>query len=270
MNTRFRSARAGAVLAAVGALLLAGCGEQPVETRAVNRAAPLQPSAAPQPKAAPTAAPATVTATATATKTVTEQAPAPEAEPELEVTPTALPPGDPGLDAPRVPDPGRPEHDRDHEEPALTVVPAEAMLDVASVAGVLGGQWERSPAEPLDCASGTDWVAERTVAFASDGASVLQTVATHRSLAAADHAVQDLAASLRDCGWTNLRDPRLGSASAAASSADGSRTVVIIAAEGVTTTLAGSAGATDRRARWSSLLDLALGDSCAATAHGCH
>jgi hypothetical protein len=35
-------------------------------------------------------------------------------------------------------------------------------------------------------------------------------------------------------------------------------------------TLIGSKGATQSRARWSSLVDLALGNSCAAAAHGCH
>jgi hypothetical protein len=62
----------------------------------------------------------------------------------------------------------------------------------------------------------------------------------------------------------------MGTASAAASSPDETRTAVMISAEGVTVTLVGSDGATARRARWSSLLDLALGDSCAAAAHGCH
>jgi hypothetical protein len=269
MNTSPTTVRAAVVLAAAATLLLSGCGEQPIETRAVSRSAAVEPSTAPEPQPAPAPPTATVTATATATVTVTEQAPAPEPQPELEETPTALPPGDPGLDAPSVPDPGRPEGDRDHEEPARTVVPAEAMLDLSSVAGVLGGRWERSPAEPLGCVAGTDWVAERSVAYRSADAHVLQTVSTHRSLAAADRAVGELAGQLRDCGWTGLRDPRLGTASAAASSEDG-RTVVVIAAEGVTTLVAGSAEATASKARWSSLLDLALGDSCAAAPHGCH
>jgi hypothetical protein len=265
MSTRSRTVRAGVVLATAAALLLSGCGQQPDETRTVNDSARVAAAAAPRAKpAAP--------ATAAAAPAAPAPAPRPGPEPEIPVenVPTVLPPGDPGLDAPSVPDPGKPEHDRHHEGPARTVVPAEALLDTATVSGVLGGSWQQAESQPMECATVPGAVAQRTLGFETDGGRLLLTVATHASLAAADRAVAELAGQLQACGWTEGSDPRLGTASAAATSADGTHTAAGISAEGVTVTLVGSGSAASEPARWSALLDLALGSSCPAAPEGCH
>jgi hypothetical protein len=252
--------RRAAVLALSGtllpvALLLSACGAQQADPQASEQSGRVSPSNAPSvPKG-------------------TDSAEAGSAEREsvpVEHEPSVLPPGDPGLDAPPAPDPGVPEDDRDAKEPALTKVPDAAMLDTQTVSVVLGGSWQQAAGQPLRCLAGDDAVAKRSATYRSQAAEVLQTVATHESLAEADRAVARLGRRLADCGWTGLSDPRLGSASIAAEGADGSRTAVVVSAEGVTVTLVGSAGATQSRARWSSLLDLALGNSCAAAPHGCH
>ena len=184
--------------------------------------------------------------------------------------PADLPSGDPGLDASAVPDPGAPKgFDADHGH-ARKVVPLEAMLGSAMVAQVLGGQWQESAAPPLECVSDLGEVAERTVLYQSTGGTVLQTVATHRSPVVADHAVGEMSRRLHMCGWTIHPDPRLGSASAAASSRRSTRSAVVIAAEGVTLTMVGSDRALTQVGRWSSLIDVALGNSCAAAPDGCH
>jgi hypothetical protein len=246
-------ALAGALLPA--ALLLGACGGQQADPKATQQSGPVSPSDAPSVRAG--------TDTAGTGSAEGESVP-------VENEPSVLPPGDPGLDAPPAPDPGVPEDDRDDEEPALTKVPDAAMLDAQTVSAVLGGSWRRSGGEPLGCLAGDDAVAKRSATYRSPDAEVLQTVATHESLAEADRAVARLGRRLADCGWTGLADPRLGSASVAAQGADGSRTAVVVAAEGVTVSLVGSKRATQSRARWWSLVDLALGDSCAAAAHGCH
>jgi hypothetical protein len=246
-------ALAGTLLPA--ALVLSACGGEQADPQATEQSGPVSPSNAPS------------------VPQGTDSAGTGSAEGEsvpVEHEPSVLPPGDPGLDAPPAPDPGVPEDDRDHEVPALTKVPDPAMLDTQMVSAVLGGSWRRSSGQPLRCLAGDEAVARRSATYRSQDAQVLQTVATHESLAEADRAVLRLGRRLADCGWTGLADPRLGSASAAAEGADGSRTAVVVAAEGVTVTLVGSKGATQSRARWSSLVDLALGDSCAAAAHGCH
>lgn len=175
--------------------------------------------------------------------------------------PTDLPSGDPGLDASAVPDPGAPKGPDADRGRARKVVPLESML---------GGQWQESSASPLGCISDLDEVAQRTVAYRSTGGLVLQTVATHQSHAVADHAVRDMSRELLTCGCTVHPDPRLGSASTAASSAGDTRTAVVVAAEGVTVTMVGSDSAITQMARWSSLVDMALGNSCAAAPDGCH
>ena len=249
---------AGALLPA--ALLLSACGGQQADPRATEQSGPVSPSNGPS---APTGADSAEAGSASAGSGDGQSVP-------VEHEPSALPPGDPGLDAPPAPNPGVPEDDRDQKVRARTVVPDPAMLDAQTVSGVLGGSWRQSGGRPLGCLAGDDAVAKRSATYRSQDAQVLQTVATHDSLAEADRAVARLGRRLGGCGWTRLADPRLGSASTAARGADGSRTAVVVAAEGVTVTLVGSKAATQSRARWSSLVDLALGNSCAATAHGCH
>ena len=259
MNTGSRSVRAavGAVVTVVaGAVLLSGCGQQ-ADSRPVNGAAEKPQPAA---KAArPAAEPVAAAPTPTKDKGIPVEHPA-----------TTLPPGDPGLDAPSVPNPGRPKPGDEHEKPARTVVPAEAVLDGQTVSGVLGGDWDGSEAQPLHCLTGRSWVAQRSAAFDSADGRVLLTVATHRSPAAADRDVDDQLTALRDCGWSPQHAPRLGTASAAATYPDGGDSAVLLSADGVTVTLVGSGSATASHRRWVSLLDLALGSSCAAAAEGCH
>jgi hypothetical protein len=276
--TRSSSVHRAAGLVATSTLLLSGllsaCGGEETGPQAGDRSLSVQPSAAPAPSRA-SAAPKGASASQTPdSASGTASAPArPSSRPRsvpVDDAPGDLPPGDPGTGAPSVPDPGVPEQGRDHAEPARTAVPDGAMLDVASVSGVLGGRWQRSAAAPLRCLAGGERVARRSAAYASDDGRLLQTVGTHRSVAAADQAVDRAARRLAACNWTEASDPRLGSASTAASSASGTRTAVVISAEGVTVTLVGTEAVTVRRSRWSSLLDLALGNSCAAAPDGCH
>ncbi|HEX2177764.1 MAG TPA: hypothetical protein VHG70_17820 [Nocardioidaceae bacterium] len=275
MNTRTKAVRAAVVLAAAGALLLTGCGEQEADPQAVSHSGPVTPSPTPaQPKpAAPVADSAAESVAGQTPARAPKVTPEPIDEVPVENVPTELPPGDPGVDAPPAPDPGVPDHDREHEEPAQRTVPAEAMLDAQTVSAVLGGDWQPADAATMESLS-TDAVAERSAAFSTGGVDgsggLLQYVATHRSLAAADRAVGALAGQLANRGWTQLRNPRLGTASTALRSGDGSRTAVVISAEGVTVALVGSGAATAHRGGWTSLQDLALGSSCAAAPHGCH
>ena len=266
MNTGSRRARAAVVAAVAGAVLLSGC-SQPADTRTGTqpvKTAP-QPTQADESPAAKAASPTTEPAAAGQATAPTEDEGIPVDHPA-----NTLPPGDPGLDAPSVPNPGRPKGDRKHELPARTEVPAVAVLDGQTVSGVLGGDWEQSEAQPLHCLTGNSWVAQRSAAFDSADGRVLLTVATHRSVAAADHDVEDQVASLRDCGWTPQHAPRLGTASAAVTYPDGGDSAVVLSADGVTVTLVGSGSATENHRRGRSQVDLALGSSCAAAAEGCH
>ena len=270
MNTRSRTLRAVVVGAVAGAVLLSGCSGQadtPAKHQPVGAAAKPAESPAPEAPKAPKvkAARPTVAPAAAPTPTLTEDEGIPVENPA-----TTLPPGDPGLDAPSVPNPGRPKGDRQHAAPARTEVPAVAVLDAQTVSGVLGGDWSQSDAQPLHCLTGNSWVAQRSAAFDSADGRVLLTVATHRGLGAADRNVDEQLAALRDCGWSPQHAPRLGTASAAATYPDGGDSAVVLSADGVTVTLVGSGSATASHRRWESLLDLALGSSCAAAAEGCH
>jgi len=268
MNRRSRTVRAAVVAAVAGAVLVSGCAQQAdtqaaKATKNVQPARPAEPTRAPAAK--PAARPAAEAADVAPTPTLTEDAGIPVEHPA-----TTLPPGDPGLDAPSVPDPGRPARGDEHEGEPRTVVPAEAMFDRQTVSGVLGGDWTQSGSDPLACLAGSDWVAQRSVAFEAADGHLLQTVATHRGHEAADRAVREQLAALRDCGWASERAPRMGTASAAATNPDGGESAVVIAADGVSVTLVGSGRATQSRRRWTSLLDLALGSSCAAAPDVCH
>jgi hypothetical protein len=267
MNTGSRKARAAVVAAvtAVAGAVLSGCGQQ-ADIQADSSPAARPAKAAPRPTAPPavkdtrpTAAPAASAPTPTEDEGIPVEHPA-----------TALPPGDPGLDAPSVPNPGRPKPGEAHDETARTVVPVEAMFDQQTVSGVLGGTWAQSASEPLACLADSDRVAQRSVAFDAADGHLLQTVATHEGHEAADRAVREQLAALQDCGWTSERAPRMGTASAAASNPDGGESAVVLSADGVTVTLVGSGSATEHHRRWASLLDLALGSSCAAAADVCH
>jgi hypothetical protein len=264
MNTRRRTFRGVAVAAVAGALLVSGCGSDQAGD-AASRSLQVR-------KGAPAPTPAVESAAGTASAPVVSPAPRKDTEESIPVenVPTELPPGDPGLDAPSVPDPGVPEEGRDHHEDARTEVPDEAMLDAGTVSGVLGGQWRAGTAAGTECVEVPDAVATRTVTFGSEGSQVTQVVATHHSLEEADQAVAAMARQLADCGWQPGRDPRLGTASASADRPDGSQTVAVTSAEGVTVTLLGSGEVATGGPRWLALLDVAMGTSCSAAPHGCH
>jgi len=275
-------------LAVVGALV-AGCGGQ-VEESTVHAGtrqlsgpvvAEQAPSQAPSKAAskAPNQAPSQTPSEAPPTKEVSAspQAPTPSravSTPTPPATPgdatPVLPPGDPGPDAPSVPDPGAPEGPRSHDEPGRQVVPPQAMLDTQTVSGVLGGgTWQAGGGKPLDCLTGTDRVAQRSTTFRVGDQQVLQTVSTYRSLDAADRAARRAAQELRACGWSGVSDPRLGTAATSATLPADDGQLLVVAAEGVTVTLVGT-GVSAGPARWTSLADLALGNSCAAAPDGCH
>jgi hypothetical protein len=181
----------------------------------------------------------------------------------------SLPPGDPGLDAPEVPDPGTAGPDHDHEEEALRSVPTAALLTAGTVRMVLGGTWERRAGDGDECLRPRDAVATRSMSYGgSVEALVVETVATYPDPAAADRAVAGLGEAAAGCGWAAGPDPRVGSASVAAT--DGPRTMTAVSAEGVLVLVVGTGDLTRDHVRWGALVDMALGTSCAAAADGCH
>jgi hypothetical protein len=189
-------------------------------------------------------------------------------EPRASATRPSLPPGDPGLTAPSVPDPGTaaatPEQER-----ARRTVPGSALLDAETVSMALGGTWQRHAGGADECVRPEGALGERTMSFGgTDAGVVVETVATYRDAAAADRAVNALAEAGAGCGWEARPDPRLGSASVAAE--DGARALVGVSAEGVVVLLVASGEVTKDAARWGSLVDLALGTSCPAAPDGCH
>jgi hypothetical protein len=197
--------------------------------------------------------------------------PAATSTPEL--TPT-LPAGDPGSQAPEAPDPGAPTEPPE-AHPARRAVPAEAMLDPDSVGQVLGGTWSMGRsrgggrcAAPLPAGA----AASRSVTLVSHTQTLTETLTTHPSGQAAVQAVKGLSTTMRSCGWTATEAPALGEqAVQAVRTTDGQRqTIVALAAEGVAVTLVvDRLRAADAQA-WESIVDLALGSSCAAAADGCH
>jgi hypothetical protein len=180
----------------------------------------------------------------------------------------SLPPGDPGLDAPAVPDPGAaPVEEEAHGEPRRRI-PAAALLTPATVQTVAGGGWRQHPGGGDECLSPSGSLGARSMSYGgSDAGLVVETVATYRDARAADRAVKTLAAQAEQCGWTGIGDPRLGSASAAGTDAE--RSMVAVSAEGVVVLLVGT-GPVTAEGTWASLVDLALGSSCPAAPDGCH
>jgi hypothetical protein len=233
---------AGALL---GVLVLAGCG--------VQGPAPLVAPAGDSGEVSVTGRPASAQSPSAAEK----------AEP-------SLPPGDPGLDAPEAPDPGTAGPDpHGHDEEALRAVPAAALLTAGTLRMVLGGSWERRTGGGDECLRPAEAVATRSMTYGgSVEALVVETVGTYRDAATADRAVAALGAAAAGCGWTAAPDPRIGSASVAAS--DGPRSMTAVSAEGVLVLLVGTGDLTRDQVRWGSLVDMALGTSCAAAADGCH
>ena len=212
----------------------------------------------------------------------------PSEAPSSAVSPSpTLPPGDPGTDAPGTDDPNGDlgnESQTAHPNDAKTSVPRAAVLDAETVASVAGGTWTVGAAPVDSCSaprparaaatrstqlSGTG---TGTGADGATGSQVVETVSTHRDVAAAIGAVLALKHRLAACHATSAPDPRIGDASVELSltNPDGTVTVVTAAAvEGVTFVLSGS-GPVTGSGRWSALTDIALGSTCVATADGCH
>ncbi len=180
---------------------------------------------------------------------------------------SSLPPGDPGADASEYPDPGRPDEAPHHGKPHKKI-PNGAMLDGPTVGSMIGGRWVVVPASSEECFTPGSSLGRRTVGFSSSGAAMAETVATYRSAEAAEKAYADVVGGLRDCGWTPGDDPRLGTASVQATREG--QTATFVVNEGVTLLLAGSGRATKHPDTWAFLVDLALGNSCAAAPDGCH
>lgn len=182
----------------------------------------------------------------------------------------SLPPGDPGVDAPAVPDPGT-SHADPHEESGRTEVPLVAMLTAEDVRMALGGRWERKDGGGDECLRLGGALAQLTTTYGGAGVDGLlfETVATYPDVDEADAAVIGLADVAAKCGWSSEPDPRLGTASVAAR--DGERALVAVSAEeGVAVVLVGSGEAVRDAGRWGWLVDLAMGSSCPAAPDGCH
>jgi hypothetical protein len=234
----------------VGVLVLAGCGVQ-----------------GPAPVTAPAGGSGEVSVTG---RPAVAASPASEPSAAVDEAEPSLPPGDPGLDAPEAPDPGTAgPAPHGHDEEPLRAVPAASLLTAGTVGMALGGTWERRAGGGDECLRPQDAVANRSMTFGGAvEALVVETVATYPDAAAADRAVAGLGEAAAGCGWAAGPDPRIGSASVTAT--DGPRTMTAVSAEGVLVLVVGNGDLTRDPARWGSLVDLALGTSCAAAADGCH
>jgi hypothetical protein len=180
----------------------------------------------------------------------------------------SLPPGDPGLDAPAAPDPGTAPAEPHGDEEVRRTVPVRAMLTAADLRMTVGGRWQRDPGGAGDCVAVDGAVATRTMSYGGTPAgSVVETVASYAGADGSDAAVLDLRETLERCGWSDVHDPRLGSAAVAAR--DGARTTTAVSVEGVLVVLVGSGKVTDGW-RWGTLVDIAAGSSCPAAPDGCH
>ncbi len=178
----------------------------------------------------------------------------------------SVPPGG----APSAPEETAAEVPADEPRPA---VPPGALLDADTVAAVVGGRWQKTPAPPDSCDTPrpAGAVASRSGGLAGPRGVLLETVATH----AADgevRAVDALAQRLRTCGWTLAEEPPLGEDSAALTKGDpnGRQHLVIVGADGVTVTMVGRGRVADDADDWAALVDVAIGTSCLAASDGCH
>jgi hypothetical protein len=242
------------VLAALLVAVMAGCGSEAPDEGGARSAAPLTTPAATASGAAGSEAEGTDRPSGTGGPVE---------------RPVSLPPGDPGLDAPEMADPGPSRPEPHGQEEALRTVPVEALLDAETVGTVMGGRWATHPGSAVECAVPGDALGVRTRAYESGRDRVLQILTTHHDPADADTAVSGLADQLARCGWSVGPDPRIGSASVTAEDGTG-RVLTAVSVEGVGVVLVGSAGTARHRGRWSALVDMALGSSCPAAPDGCH
>jgi hypothetical protein len=225
-------------------------------------------SPAPSVSASPSAMP-TPTPTATPTRTPAPAAPAPATSAPAPTVDEA-PPGDPGPDAPEMPDPGAPTED-EHDHAPRTKLPADSVLDPDTVAAVVPAAWARAkvPADSCKAPLPAGAAGTLSVAYRAPGATFVETVATYAGARKADAAVAAFGERLSTCGWTATEAPALGSSSVQATR--GGETVLMLAAEeGVAVVVRGSGATTADPMLWESLADLAMGSSCPAAPDGCH
>lgn len=178
-----------------------------------------------------------------------------------------LPEGDPGRSAPETPEPTDPAEE--HEDgPALAAVPQLALLDAATLSGVVGGTWTASAAAAGGpCGALPTQAAARSVRL-TDGTRVLvETVLSYRHGDDAA-AVPALAESFAQCGWSATAAPALGEHSAQV--ARGGDRALVVSAEGAVVVLVGTGGLAAEPALWESVADVALGTACPAAPGGCH
>lgn len=182
-------------------------------------------------------------------------------EPVVEAGPEhdELPPGDPGVDAPEVPEPPPAEAHAHGDEELPGRVPPGALLTAAD----LGPGWSTTDAAASPCAPRESGPQASTVLVAPDGSRLAQTVAV-----AADGpaAVAEWRRALAGCGLA-VTPLALGDAGASAHGA-GARVLVTTAEQVLvvlraTGPLAADPGLPD-------LGDVALGTSCPAAPDGCH
>jgi hypothetical protein len=207
--------------------------------------------------------------------------PTADSSPSDPPTGSTLPPGDPGTDAPGTDDPNGDlgnEGGAPGSDAAKTSVPATAVLDTDTVGAVAGGNWAASaaPADACTVPRPTNAVATRSSQLtgrdSAAGSRLVETVSTHRGVAAAVASVHALERRLTQCHATSPHDPRIGDASVqiTLTAADGTVTIITAAAvDGVTFVLSGWGPVTAPR-HWSALTDIALGSTCVAAYDGCH
>ena len=188
--------------------------------------------------------------------------------------PAVLPEGDPGTAAPEVPEP-EPDaqaHEDEHDAPARTSIPTEALLDPATLEQVVGGSWSAQPLAPGDaqaCGGALAGAgAARSVRLADDaGRVVVETVLSYEH-EAGNTAVEALDGALATCGWHAQQAPPLGEQSVQARR--DAATLLAVSAEGAVVVLTGHGGIAGDPALWESLADVALGTACPAAPGGCH
>jgi hypothetical protein len=240
----------GVVAAVVLAVVLAGCG----------RSAEVQTSSGDVSGHGSSIAPSGPDPTASA-PTSDEPGPPGPGEP-------SLPPGDPGLDAPAVPDPGTASAGSHPHGEARRSVPVRAMLTAADLRMTLGGRWERHAGGGEECVVPDAAAGTRTMTYGGTSAgTVVETVAIYPDADESDAAVLALREAVEACGWQNAHDPRLGSAAVAAD--DGPRVMTAVSTEGVLVVLVGTGKVADGWT-WDALIDLASGSACPAAPDGCH
>lgn len=254
-----RGVRAAAVAAALG-LLVAGCaqggdvasGPTP-QARTLGEASQ---GATPGEAAAGAAAQQSLTSMGRAARSAVPGAGGPRS------------PAHPDGEASVVPDPARAAAPpAPAQEQAPRTVPGRALLTVDDLRRTYGGHWRHRAGGADECVVPEGALAERTTSYGTPAGTVVQTVASYGDLRRADAAVLDLRYAAERCGWTDVRDPRIGSAAVTAVDDQG-RSMTAVSVDGAVVVLLGS-GRVVAGSRWQELVERALGSSCLAAVGGC-